>query len=234
MNDKERLTVGALVTLLLFLAPGYLLHVSPRFAGSLAGGILGIAGAILLLLLLVYPLVKYVRWLNVRVTRRWPLRSVLTFHVYAGVVGPVLGILHSGHNYQSPLGIALVLAMLFVVLSGFVGHYYLVYLSAGLRQQEGTLAILREAYNRIAAALAGREALVAGISAKATGSRANIPILPLVDTIAELEYAIGAREKLKRVLGRWMVAHITISIVMYFLLALHVWSGLYYGLRWLP
>ena len=234
MNDKERLTVGALVTLLLFLAPGYLLHVSPRFAGSLGGGMLGIAGASLLVLLLVYPLVKHVNWLNVRVTRHLPLRSLLAFHVYAGVVGPGLGILHSGHNYQSPLGIALVLTMLVVVLSGFVGRYYLAYLSAGVRQQEGTLATLREAYNRIASALAGREAIPSGLVGKVVGTRANVPILPLVDAIAELEYAIGAKERIKRVLGRWMVVHVTASIVMYFLLALHIWSGLYYGLRWLP
>ncbi|MBX9942491.1 MAG: iron reductase [Reyranella sp.] len=234
MNDREKLAVGALVALLLFLAPGYLLHVSPRFAGSLAGGMLGVAGATLLVLLLVYPLVKHVTWLNTRVTRRLPLRSLLTFHVYAGVAGPVLGVLHSGHDYQSPLGIALVVVMLVVVLSGFVGYYYLAYLSAGLRQQEGTLATLRDAYNRMAGALAAREAIPAGIAGKATGPRADVPILPLVDTIAELEYAIGAREKVKRILGRWMVAHVSVSIVMYFLLALHVWSGLYYGLRWLP
>ncbi|TAJ30030.1 MAG: iron reductase [Nitrospirae bacterium] len=234
MSDKERLTVGALVTLLLFLAPGYLLHVSPRFAGSIGGGMLGIAGAILLVLLLVYPLVKHVNWLNVRVTRRLPLRSLLAFHVYAGVVGPVLGILHSGHNYQSPLGIALVLAMLIVVLSGFVGRYYLAYVAIGLRQQEGTLATLREAYNRIADTLAGREAIPSDLAGKVAGARGSIPILPLVDTIAELEYAIGAREKVRQVLGRWMVVHVTASIVMYFLLALHIWSGLYYGLRWLP
>jgi hypothetical protein len=234
MSDKERLTVGALVTLLLFLAPGYLLHISPRFAGSLGGGMLGIAGAVLLVSLLVYPLVKHVNWLNVRVTPRLPLRSLLTFHVYAGVLGPVLGILHSGHNYQSPLGIALVLAMLAVVLSGFAGRYYLACLAAGLRQQEGALATLREAYNRIAGALAGREAIPSGFAGKAAGARANIPILPLVDTIAELEYAIGAKEKIRRALGRWMVVHVAASIVIYFLLALHIWSALYYGLRWLP
>src|SRR5689334_13902821 len=104
MNETERLAVGALFTLLLFLAPGYLLHVSPRFAGSLAGGVLGIIGAVLLLLLLIYPLVKYSAWVRERVTRFASMRMVLAFHVYAGVLGPLFGILHSGHKYQSPLG----------------------------------------------------------------------------------------------------------------------------------
>jgi hypothetical protein len=31
----------------------------------------------------------------------WPV------HIYAGVLGPILGVLHSGHRFESPLGIAL-------------------------------------------------------------------------------------------------------------------------------
>ena len=235
MNEKEKLAVGSLVTLLLFLAPGYLLHVSPRFAGSVAGGIFGIAGATLLILLLVYPLVKHVKWLNSRVTRHIPLRTLLTFHVYAGIFGPILGIVHSGHKYQSPLGIVLILTILVVVLTGFVGRYYLATLLVGQRQQESMLATLRNAYNRVAATLAGRSALsAAGAPETAAVTPPNVPILPLVDAIADLEYAIGARETVKRILGRWMIVHVTASIIMYLLLGLHIWSGIYYELRWLP
>jgi uncharacterized membrane protein YsdA (DUF1294 family) len=223
MGDKERLLAGALVTLLLFVAPGYLLHVSPRFPGSLMGSMLGVAGAVLLILVLVYPAVKYVKWINVRVTRRVPLRRLLTFHVYAGILGALLGILHSGHKYDSPLGISLVTTTIVVVLSGFVGRYYLAYLTVGLRQQEGTLAQLRNAYNKLAADLAGRASLPPAI-----------PVVPLVGAIADLEYTIGARETAKRLLGRWMVIHVTASVILYLLLGLHIWSGIYFGLRWLP
>lgn len=231
MSDKEKLAVSSLVSVLLFLAPGYLLHVSPRFAGSLAGGVLGIVGASLLVLLLAYPLVKHVKWLNLRVTRHVPLGRVLSFHIYAGIAGPIVGILHSGHRYQSPLGVGLVLAMLAVVLTGFVGRYYLAYLSRDLREQEGILATLRTAYNRLASALSGGGGAAAATSPSLAG---DIQIMPLVDAIAEAENAIGAKEAAKRILSRWMVVHIAASIIMYFLLGLHIWSGIYYGLRWLP
>jgi hypothetical protein len=231
MSDKEKLAASSLITVLLFLAPGYLLHVSPRFSGSLAGGVLGIAGASLLVLLLVYPLVKHVKWLNVRVARRIPLGRILSFHIYAGLAGPILGILHSGHKYQSPLGVGLVLAMLAVVLTGFVGRYHLAYLSRDLREQEGILATLRSAYNRLAAALSGGGGPAAATSPALAGT---VQIMPLVDAIADTEYAIEAREAGKRILRRWMVVHVVASIVMYFLLGLHIWSGIYYGLRWLP
>eukprot|EP00456_Euglypha_rotunda_P073332 TRINITY_DN66769_c0_g1_i1.p2 TRINITY_DN66769_c0_g1~~TRINITY_DN66769_c0_g1_i1.p2 ORF type:complete len:100 (+),score=29.38 TRINITY_DN66769_c0_g1_i1:172-471(+) len=81
MGDKERVVVLALGTLLLFLAPGYLLHVSPRFAGSLAGGVLGIMAATFMLLALVYPAVKYIGWLKVRVTRHVSLGRLLSFQI---------------------------------------------------------------------------------------------------------------------------------------------------------
>ena len=125
MSETEKLTVGALVSVLALLAPGFLLHEAPRFPGSLAGGLLGIAGATLFVLLLVYSLFKRSARVRARMARRAPLRTVLSFHVYAGVAGALLGILHSGHAYRSPLGIALVAAMLTVVLSGFVGRYRL-------------------------------------------------------------------------------------------------------------
>ena len=235
MSEKGKLAVGSLVTLLLFLAPGYLLHVSPRFAGSLAGGIIGIVGALLLILLLVYPLVKHIKWLNPKVTGRISLKALLTFHIYAGIIGPILGIIHSGHKYQSPVGIALVLTMLVVVISGFVGRYYLANVFVELRQQQAMLGTLRNAYNRVATVLGGRGAAVAANNTEPKGgASANIPILPLVDAMADLEYAIGSRESVKRLLSGWMVVHVIAAIAMYLLLGLHIWSGIYYGLRWLP
>ena len=61
----------------------------------------------------------------------------------------------------------------------------------------------------------------------------DAPLPSLLDAIADLEYAIGARKVLKRTLSRWTVLHVGAAIVMYTLLALHIWNGIYYGLRWL-
>ena len=118
MNRTERVAVGMLLAVVALFAPGFLLHAAPRSPGSLVGGLLGIAGASAMVLLLAYSLAKRVPWLK----RRAPLGGALSFHVYAGAVGAVFGILHTGHKYQSPLGIALVAAMLVVVLSGFAGR----------------------------------------------------------------------------------------------------------------
>jgi hypothetical protein len=234
MNRTERLTVEVVLTLLLFLVPAFVLHTSPRFAGSLAGFALGVAAATLMVALLIYPLAKYSVRLKPWITRVASMRALLAFHVYAGVFGAFLAILHTGHKYQSPLGIALVIAMLVVVATGVVGRYYLPETSAELREEQSRLATLRSAYDRTAAAFAERQALedaaAAGISAPALR---DVSVRQLVEGIADLEYAVGSREAIKKTFMRWIVAHVVAAILMYLLLTLHIAGEIYYGLRWL-
>jgi hypothetical protein len=224
------------------------LHEAPRFPGSLAGSLLGIAGAALMVLLLIYPLVKHFAWLRQRVTKRLSMRAILSFHVYAGVLGALLGILHTGHKFQSPLGITLVSSMLIVVVSGFVGRYYMAYLRVELRDQKAMLDTLRAEYDRIATELAGAPMVrsllglpglwlgrLAPVSAgpDMSAGAPGIPLPQLVNAIADLEYAMRRREAIQRAFAGWMFVHIAAAIVMYAALALHIWNGVYYGLRWL-
>lgn len=226
MNETEKLTVGALVSALALIVPGFLLHTAPRFPGSLTGSLFGIAGALLFVLLLAHSLVKRSAWIKARVTRHASLRAILSFHIYAGVVGALLGIIHTGHKFDSPLGIGLVASMLIVVFSGFGGHYYVVQLGTDMRAQQGLLAVLRTRYDAIAYTL-----LSGPVPALATGG--DIPLPRLIGTIADLEMSIAERTALKRSLSRWVVLHVAAALVMYALLALHIWGGIYYGLRWL-
>lgn len=226
MGDREKLTVLALGSVLLFLAPGYLLHVSPRFAGSLAGGVLGITAASLMILVLVYPAVKHIGWLNKRVTRHVSQGRLLSLHIYGGLLASIIAILHSGHKYQNVLGIALVIDIMIVIATGFIGRYYLGHLGIELRQQQALLGTLRTAYDRVALRLGARQATVSVAP--------DVPILDLVDAIADVEYSLAARDAAKRIAGRWTVVHIVASIALYGLLLLHIGSNIYYGLRWLP
>ena len=125
MKERDRLVVSGLVVLLLLLWLGFLVHRDPRFAGSFWGGVLGVSGAVLILVPLAYSLVKRVKWIQDRVWRRVTMRTLLAWHIYAGILGPILALLHTGHKFNSPLGIALTAMMLLVVLSGFTGRYLL-------------------------------------------------------------------------------------------------------------
>jgi hypothetical protein len=226
MSDRERVIVLALGTVLLFLAPGYLLHVSPRFAGSLTGGVLGITAAVLMLLLLLYPAVRYIDWLKRSVTPHLSMGRLLSLHVWAGLLASLVAILHSGHKYESPLGISLVITILVVVGTGFVGRYYLGHLAGEVRREQALLGTLRGAYDNIALRLGAQPARA--------GAAADVPLMDLVDAIADAEYALTARETAKNIAARWTIVHVVAAIVLYGLLMLHVASGIYYGLRWLP
>lgn len=222
MSETEKLTVGALLSALALAVPGFLVHVAPRFPGSLAGGVLGIVGATLLVLVLAYSITKRNKCVKRQLVGHASLNAFLEFHIYAGVVGALLGIIHTGHKFNSPLGISLVVAMLVVVFTGFIGRYYLAYTRADLAEEQGMLAALRTRYDALAVA-----------PASAFADPAQVPFTRVVAGIAELEYAIGARETLKRMFSRWMALHVSAAIVMYSLLALHIWNSVYYGLRWL-
>jgi hypothetical protein len=225
VSEFEKLAVGGLITVLLLFTPGFVLHTAPRFPGSLAGSMLGIAAAALMVLLLLYPLIKHWTWLRQRVAARMSMRTVLSIHIYAGALGAVLGILHTGHKFESPLGIVLVTSMLVATLSGFVGRYYLSHLRVELQDQKAALDLLRAEYERIASAGSAQ------LLASPAGSSASLPAL--IGAIADLEYGMRSRETIKRAFSGWMFIHITAALVMYPALALHIWNGLYFGLRWL-
>jgi hypothetical protein len=151
---------------------------------------------------------------------------LLGLHIYGGLLEALLAILHSGHNYRSALGIALVVDILVVVGTGFFGRYYLGHLGAEVRQQQALLGTLRSAYDRTALSL--------GAASRIPSTAPDVPILRLVDAIADAEYSLTIRETAKRITGRWMIVHTVASIVLYGLLLLHIGSSVYYGLRWLP
>lgn len=233
MGERGRLIADVVLASLLLLVPGFLLHSDPRFAGSLAGFALGTSAATLMILLLIYPLAKYSRSFKALVTRLVSMKALLNFHVYAGIVASFLAVLHSGHKYESPIGIALIASMLVVVVTGFVGRYYLPQTATEIREQQAHLSTLRSAYNRTALTLPAREMANPDGPHVRSAAFQEVPLLQIVDGISDLEYAIGSQEAVKKIFMQWIGLHVVAAIAMYALLALHIAGEVYYGLRWL-
>ncbi len=245
MKERERVIATGLVVLMLVAWLGFLLHQSPRFAGGFWGGVLAVSGALLMLVPLPYMVVKRVKPIKARVTKYVSMRTLLAWHIYAGILGPILVLLHTGHKFESPLGIALVALTLLVVLSGFVGRYLVVQLSKDIREKQGMLDELQTAYATAAEQLGQRPELAAlvrplsrlflwplAIERADAAAASPTQVLQLVDSIAEVEYAIKTHGLFKRWLSRWLKFHIVISFVLYALLLLHVWAAVHFGLRW--
>lgn len=251
MKERERLVVTGLTALLLILWVGFLVHRDSRFAGSPWGGMLGVSGSAFMLVPLAYLTVKRVAPLKKWLTRYVSMRTLLSWHIYAGIVGPLLVILHTGHKFVSPLGIALTAMTILVALSGFVGRYLMNQFSRTIREKTELLTQLELAYRETATELAMHPAQAAAVrpwsglfsrlaagflvapAETAPGARsASVRALRLSESIADLEYAIKTHSAFKRWFAAWLKFHIVISFSLYGLLALHVWAGIHFGLRW--
>lgn len=221
MKERERIVVTGVLSVLVIGWLGFFFHRSPRFAGSDVGAVFGIAGAVLMLVPLAYPFIKRVPFLLARVSKHISMSSLLAVHVYAGIFGPLLAIIHTGHKFDSGLGITLTAVMLLVVVSGFVVRYLMTYVSQEIKDQ---LALLQTARGDLDSAWGVRDA----------GGVAPIQITSIAEYVADLEYAVRMHEFFKRWFARALNVHIVLSVLLYLLLALHIGSGIYFGLRWLP
>jgi len=244
MKDRERIVVTGLVALTLLTWLGFAFHRSPDFAGSLWGGVFGVSGAALMLFPLLYLFIKRIPPIKKLATKHIPMRTWLTWHIYAGIFGPILVLLHTGHKFESALGIALTGMTLVVVVSGFIGRYLMSFISGELRDKRASLKALRNEYDLLAAnksgsvALPDPETLIHPFRTRLTAwflpatHPEVVKVLHLAESIADLEYAIASNEKFKKAFGLWLKFHIVISFVLYGLLGLHIWAAIHFGLRW--
>ena len=116
--------------------------------GSPLGYYMGLAGTLMMLALLTYPLVKHVRALRVG-----PLKWWFRAHMILGIGGPVLVLLHSTFRVGSlNAGVALT-CMLLVAGSGIVGRFLYARIHEGLYGTETSLTGLRAELDRLAAGL---------------------------------------------------------------------------------
>ncbi len=171
------------------------------------------------------------------------MRTLLTVHIYTALCGSILVLLHTGHKFDSPLGMAQTAMVLLVVLSGFIGRYLMSHISRGLREKQQMLRDLQLGFKQMSQHFAHQN-----VEPTSTRSAPDKPwnwlsgwsqtedsvssISAVAGGIADLEYSIAVHGWMKNRFQKWLRFHVVISGVLCFLLALHVWSGVYYGLRW--
>jgi hypothetical protein len=245
MKERERIVFTGVLSVLLLAWLGFLVHRSPSFAGSGVGLVFGIAGAVLMLIPLAYPIVKRIPAINARVTKHMSMQTQLTVHVYSGILGPLLAIIHTGHKFDSPLGITLAAVMLLVVVSGFAVRYLVTYVNQEIKDK---LLLLQTARGDLDSAWGVMEntppemrdlpkapLLAAGLASVGIELSSGGPageVTRLAESVADLEYAVRTHELFKRWFSRALKLHIVLSLIFYVLLGLHVWAEIHFGLRW--
>jgi hypothetical protein len=101
-------------------------------AGDDVGYYLGLVGGVMMVLLLTYPLRKYLQ-----AFRNWgPVRHWFSFHMFLGVAGPVLVIAHSTFSLKSTNATVAFICMLLVASSGIIGRFIYVRIHRGLHGEK--------------------------------------------------------------------------------------------------
>lgn len=246
MREREAVIVSGVICVLLLAWLGFLFHRSPSFPGSGLGAVFGIAGAVLMLLPLAYSIAKRIPSLNARMTAHVSMSSLLALHAYAGILGPMFALIHTGHRFDSFLGITLTAVMLLVVVSGFALRYLLTFVTHEIKDKLSLLQTARGdldsawgALEKVPAEMRGlpkAPVLAAGLASLGFAVASPGPVAEvtrIAESVADLEYAVRMHEFFKRWFSRSLKLHIGLSVILYVLLALHIGSGIYFGLRWL-
>ena len=126
------------------------------------GYALGIAGGLMMLVLLVYPLRKRLK--SMRHLGNVP--GWFRIHMILGIMGPTLILLHSNFTFGSLNSTAAMASMLVVAGSGILGRFFYSRIHQGLYGQKQSLQDLLSEVETVKARLAGDPATGAAIAAE--------------------------------------------------------------------
>jgi hypothetical protein len=136
-STRELALLG--LVLIAILAVAFVARRSPFTPGSDIGYWVGVAGGLAMLLLFLYPLRK--RWKG---AARWGrTRWWFAVHMFLGVAGPLLIVLHSTLHFGSLNATIAFASMTLVAFSGIVGRYLYSRIHHGLYGQRTSLAEVR-------------------------------------------------------------------------------------------
>ncbi len=241
MARPKRIT-NILAGLFVALAILFMLFPLRSFSGTLPAHLLGIIGTLIMLMSLVYPVRK-------RLLGQKGGKNALKMHIYYGLLGPILVMMHAGSFQASPIAAIAFLSMLVVVFSGIVGNILFVKVSRTLREYKAEFEALKEYYNLrrkdvdeflCLNLLWGKSSIMdfffPSDMDKKAGPKTMTRCRELRDTLtsmAEVEATIQAFNKTKKLFTFWISVHIYGTWLLMAMILVHVVTTVYYGLRWI-
>lgn len=258
MLQKSRELIYAVIAMAL-ITLGYLVvqavYGSTPSASSLWGHGIGIVGFVLMLMTeTLYSLRKRSRSSRWGRMTRW-----LEFHIFTGLVGPFMVLLHPGWQFKGLAGVLSLLTVL-IVISGFIGRYIYTAIPRTADGIELTLAELEQQAAQIervleyaavdsARALAGGTGGVVSAAGSVPGgsAAATTPVRGGHQPDGETrriqrshERLRRERERLKRVIARrqvsrrlfslWHTIHIPLGLTLFLVAFIHIGAAIYYSM----
>ena len=232
MNSQERTIVSSLVVLMILLWLGFVWHRDPAFPGSFIGFGVGLSASVLMLIPLVYMTIKRNKSLKKVVTKHIAMPTLLRIHIYAGVLGPILALIHSAHRFDSATGVSLISSNV-KEKKRQVNELHVALSNAKQALKD---AVCDDRYSTFAQTSARHIPYITlnvPTSAQSKLFKQESQVLSIIDTISDVEYSILIHDTAKVWFARWLKFHIVISMTLYVVLFFHIFSEVYFGLRWL-
>lgn len=239
MLDEKKIT-GFLAVVFVTLSLAFVVHRSPTFAGGFLGHVMGIVGAFIMCLTLIYPFKK-------RIQKKRGKKNPINRHIYYGLIGPCLVVIHSAHKFANLIGVIAFLSMFLVVFSGIVGRFLYRKVNRTLKQHQSDLSLLRGRLEELR-----KDTRLVRTCVAATDSddrddqklkedeqmdleqeRKCDELLELARSIAEAEHVEKAFSGTKRLFSRWIRIHYLLTILLFSVMIVHILTTSYYGFRWL-
>jgi hypothetical protein len=219
-RHRELVLALLAVVIITALYAGYAQAATVPAASGLLGHSLGIIGfGLMLMTETLYSLRK-------RAMRqpRGSMRSWLQFHIFTGIVGSYLVILHSAWSFNGLAGL-LTLMTAVVVASGFIGRY--IY-TAVPRTADGVVIEAQELQLQLD--VVRQELALASVSGAGGSAVAVRSMNPAAASrLRELERQMAALRWARRMLATWHTIHIPLGMVLFVMAFAHIVAAVYYA-----
>jgi hypothetical protein len=202
--------LGILSISLIYLAVVRLSGQIPAAAGFF-GHLIGVLGFILMLMTeTLYSLRK-----RSRLARGGRLADWLQLHIFTGIVGPFMVLLHSAWEFHGLAGLTLLLTVI-IVVSGFIGRYIYTRVPRTLDGAELGAAELQQQ--------------LAVLEAQAQSGRGPARELKARQReLNRLRRQMGSLATARRLLGLWHAIHIPIGMALFTAAFVHAIAAFYYA-----
>ena len=155
---------------------------------------------------------------------RGSMQAWLQVHIFTGIVGPYLVLLHSAWHFNGLAG-ALTIMTVVVVISGFIGRY--IY-TAVPRTAEGVVIEAQVLQLRLDVAR-HEAALAAAGPVDLSAATARHRDRDAQRRMHEIERQMGALRWARRVMATWHTVHIPLGMAMFVTGFAHIGAAMYYA-----
>jgi hypothetical protein len=181
-------------------------------ASGFFGHMIGVVGFLLMLMTeILYSLRKRSR------SARWGrMSSWLSFHIFTGIVGPYMILLHTAWSFKGLAGIVTLMTLI-IVISGFIGRYI---------------------YTSIPRSTDGLEVETSAIEAEIDYIKNEIKTLDqtqskrlkqLLMRQDSIQRQVDSLARARRLLSLWHTVHIPLGMALFTAAFIHIGAALYYA-----